>query len=65
MPTLKLPAVMAQAIQHYRAQLNGQQDISIHIILLQKSRGLDDVDRQKNLLDGVGRAVGIVGSSAG
>src|SRR5690554_4304632 len=24
MPTLKLPAVMAQASQHYRAQLNGQ-----------------------------------------
>ena len=24
MPTIKLPAVMAQASQHYRAQLNGQ-----------------------------------------
>jgi hypothetical protein len=24
MPTLKLPAVMANASQHYRAQLNGQ-----------------------------------------
>jgi hypothetical protein len=24
MPTLKLPAVLANASQHYRAQLNGQ-----------------------------------------